>query len=95
VLPLREGQRLAARVRLAAVEEPALLRIAIGGVEVFAAEVATGWHAYDFEIPARALAAGFNWADATQSSAIAWGTLQLWPNDRRPDMPAAVQAGVR
>jgi hypothetical protein len=94
VLPLREGRPLQARVKLAATGGPATLRIEVGGIAVFAAEVGADWNAYDFEIPAQALAAGFNWADATQSSAIAWGTLQLWPSGQRPALPAAVDAAV-
>jgi len=96
VLPLRKSQRLRARLRLAAIDPGASLRISIGGVEVFTAEVAAGWHSYDFEVPAQALSAGFNWADATQSSAIAWGSLQLWPDGQpRPAFAGATDAAPR
>ncbi len=93
VLPLRRAQPLQARLHLAASGPGAALRVEVGGAEVLAVEVAEGWNFYDFDIPAEALTAGFNFAEVTQSpetTAIAWGSLQLW----RADRPRPTRAGV-
>ena len=95
VVPLRAARPLQARVLLAATGPGATLEIAVAGAVVFASEVSAGWRAYDFEVPAQALSAGFNWFDARQTlpegTAIAWGSLQLWRADQR--RPSAAGAG--
>lgn len=90
-LPMRRSVRLYGRVKLAAIAEAAALRVEIGGAPVLVAEVLPGWRSYDFEIPAEALGPGFNFAEVTQSGAIAWGSLQLW-RTRRPVERGAIDA---
>jgi hypothetical protein len=88
VLPMRRGERLQARLRLAAVAAPARVEISIAGVPVFAAEVERIWRDHRFEIPAAALGPGFNFAEVRQTGAgvpaVAWGELQLWRGDADP-----------
>lgn len=90
-LPMRRSVGLQARVKLAAVEEAASLRVEIAGGAVIDVEVLPGWHSYDFEIPAEALGPGFNYASVTQGGPIAWGNLQLW-RARRPAERGTIDA---